>query len=195
MIWFTSDTHFDHAKILLYQQETRPFSSVEAMNDALIQNWNSLVSSGDVVYHLGDFAFRNHADFARRLNGQIVLIEGSHDRMTAKDRKAFTWAGPLHVVKGEPDIIICHYAMRTWPRSHYGTWHLFGHSHGHLPPFGKSFDVGVDAWGLFPVGLARVRARMGELDDTGGTDSRYAGAIEEESQIIQLGLEGPGDDE
>ena len=35
MIWFTSDTHFDHAKILNYQQDTRPFSSVEDMNAAL----------------------------------------------------------------------------------------------------------------------------------------------------------------
>lgn len=173
MIWFTSDTHFDHDKILLYQADTRPFKSPEEMNTALVENWNRLVSPGDVVYHLGDFAFRNHAHWAGQLKGQIVLIEGSHDRMSGKDKKAFTWAGPLHVVKGEPDIILCHYAMRTWPRSHYGTWHLFGHSHGHLPPFGKSFDVGADAWGLRPVSLEAVRAKMDTLEGIGGIDSRY----------------------
>lgn len=195
MIWFTSDTHFDHEKILLYQKDTRPFPSVEDMNAALVANWNARVSPGDTVYHLGDFAFRNHALWESRLNGQIVLIEGSHDGMSAKDRKAFTWAGPLHVRAGDPDIILCHYAMRTWPRSHYGTWHLFGHSHGHLPPYGKSFDVGVDAWSLMPVSMAEVRARMEAMDGEGGMDSRYAEAIEEESQIAQLGLEGPGGEE
>lgn len=171
MNWFTSDTHFDHANILKYT--SRPFTTVEEMNEALITNWNSLVRPGDVVYHLGDFAFRRHRYFAERLHGQIVLIEGSHDRMSASEGKAFQRVGPRHTVPGEPDIILSHYAMRVWPRSHYGTWHLFGHSHGHLPPHGKSFDVGVDAWGFFPLSTIQVKARMDELTVVGGVDSRY----------------------
>lgn len=172
MIWFTSDTHLGHANILKYT--ARPFNTVDEMNEALIDNWNTVVSPGDVVYHLGDFAFNNHARFCSRLNGQVVLIEGSHDRMSAKERKAFTWVGPRHTVKGEPDIVLSHYAMRTWPRSHYGTWHLFGHSHGNLPPHGKSFDVGVDCWGLAPVSLETVAEKMGTLTVIGGVDRRYA---------------------
>jgi calcineurin-like phosphoesterase family protein len=177
MIWFTADTHFDHKAILNYQQETRPFGSVDEMNEALVSRWNAVVAPGDVVYHLGDFAFRNHAHWAAQLRGQIVLVEGSHDGMSAKDRKAFHWAGPLHVVKGDPDIILCHYAMRTWPRSHYGTWHLYGHAHGHLPPHGKSFDVGADAWFLSPISLERVRTKMAELTEAGGVDERYEGEV------------------
>lgn len=174
MTWFTSDTHFDHAKILAYQQDTRPFPTVEAMNEAMVDRWNGAVKPGDTVYHLGDFAFRNHAAWASRLCGQIVLIEGSHDRMGARDRKAFNWAGPLHVVKhDQQEIVLCHYAMRTWPKSHYGTWHLFGHSHGHLPPLGKSFDVGVDAWGLRPISINEVAEKMEALTIAGGVDERY----------------------
>jgi calcineurin-like phosphoesterase family protein len=165
MIWFTSDTHFDHANILKYTN--RPFATVEEMNEALVENWNNLVQPGDVVYHLGDFAFHNHATFAKRLNGQIVLIEGSHDRMSGKDKKAFTWAGPLHVVKIDPEIVLSHYAMRTWPKSHYGTWHLYGHSHGNLPPLGKSFDVGVDAWDLKPINIDQVRDKINSLPTIG----------------------------
>lgn len=171
MICFTSDTHFDHANILKYTE--RPFPTVEDMNEAFIKNWNSVVKPKDVVYHLGDFAFRRHAYFAERLHGQIVLIEGSHDRMDGKARKAFQCVGPRHTVKGEPDIILSHYAMRVWPRSHYGTWHLYGHSHGHLAPWGKSFDVGVDAQGYAPVALDRVREIMATLTVEGGVDARY----------------------
>jgi len=171
MNWFTSDTHFDHANILKYS--SRPFVTVEEMNESLIINWNSVVRPGDVVYHLGDFAFRRHRYFAERLHGQIVLIEGSHDRMAAAEGKAFQQVGPRHTVKGEPDIILSHYAMRVWPRGHYGTWHLFGHSHGHLPPHGKSFDVGVDAWDMWPVSLDQVRVKMDTLITVGGVDNRY----------------------
>jgi len=35
----------------------RPFESIEEMNEALIENWNELVSRGDRIYHLGDFSF------------------------------------------------------------------------------------------------------------------------------------------
>lgn len=166
MIWFTSDTHFDHANILKYTN--RPFSSVDEMNDVLVSNWNFLVKPGDVVYHLGDFAFHRHAEFANRLSGNIVLVEGSHDRMSAKERKAFTWVGPRHDVKvDDHEITLSHYAMRTWPKSHYGTWHLYGHSHGNLPPMGKSFDVGVDAWGLRPISIDQVKEKMDTLPALG----------------------------
>lgn len=171
MIWFTSDTHFDHANILKYTD--RPFLTVGEMNEALIANWNVSVKPGDIVYHLGDFAFKRHAYFAERLNGQIILIEGSHDAMDSKAKKAFQCVGPRHTVKGEPDIILSHYAMRVWPRSHYGTWHLYGHSHGHLPAWGKSFDVGVDAQGYSPASIGRVREIMETLMVKGGIDDRY----------------------
>lgn len=40
--------------------------------------------------------------------------------------------------------VLSHYGMRVWHGSHKGWIHLYGHSHGSLPPFGKSVDVGVD---------------------------------------------------
>lgn len=45
MIYFTSDLHLGHANIIRHCN--RPFSSVEEMDDALIDNWNAKVTNAD----------------------------------------------------------------------------------------------------------------------------------------------------
>lgn len=78
-IWFTSDTHFGHANIIKYCD--RPFFSIEEMDEALVERWNTSVRSDDLVYHLGDFAVTPlYAKKIRpRLNGTIRLVIGNHD--------------------------------------------------------------------------------------------------------------------
>ena len=50
--------------------------------------------------------------------------------------------------------------MRVWPRSHYNSWMLYGHSHGMLDPIGKQHDVGVDNNEFYPVSLEQIREIM-----------------------------------
>lgn len=79
--FFTSDTHFGHANII--KLCNRPFKDVEEMNEKLIENWNKVVSEDGTVFHLGDFAFGGSGlwnSVIPRLNGQIYLIIGNHDR-------------------------------------------------------------------------------------------------------------------
>jgi len=45
--WFTADLHFGHRNII--ECCNRPFADVDAMNCALIQNWNQVVSDDDTV--------------------------------------------------------------------------------------------------------------------------------------------------
>ncbi len=78
--WFISDHHFGHAKILEYEKEARPFSSLEAMHEFMITQWNMCVSKQDIVYHLGDFCFgKRWLPIADRLNGKKRLVLGNHD--------------------------------------------------------------------------------------------------------------------
>ena len=76
MIYLTSDTHFCHDKPFIY--EPRGFSSIQEMNETLIENWNGAVSKNDIVYVLGDFFLGTDYDFIKntveRLNGNIYLI-------------------------------------------------------------------------------------------------------------------------
>jgi calcineurin-like phosphoesterase family protein len=96
--FFTSDTHFGHAKII--KHSLRPFKSVEEMDEQLIKNWNGIVGPKDTVYHLGDFAWRGDASlYLRRLNGNVCKIKGNHHTAAEKIRSQFQWYKDVMEVK------------------------------------------------------------------------------------------------
>ena len=88
-IWVISDTHFNHANILKFEDRVGKavrgqFSSVEDMNEHMIQRWNEVVKPGDKVYHLGDVVFGdNKVEWMDinmpRLMGSKRLVFGNHD--------------------------------------------------------------------------------------------------------------------
>lgn len=169
-IWFTSDHHFGHKRII--ELAHRPFTSVEEMDDAMIARWNERVSKGDMVFHLGDFAFADHTPYLRRLNGQKRLIIGNHDHSN-RVRRAEGWATADRLLDIKVDhlpITLCHYGLRVWNRSHYGALHFYGHSHGSLPGDSQSCDVGVDCWDFAPVTLEQITARLAEHPKRGDPD-------------------------
>ena len=79
MRFFTSDHHFNHHNIISYS--SRPYGDVAEMNEALINNWNDIVSKDDEVFCLGDFSMKIDTMFAifPKLNGKKHLIAGNHD--------------------------------------------------------------------------------------------------------------------
>lgn len=62
------------------------------MNETIIRNHNARVKDGDIVFHLGDFCFRNSSaergegvctkceEWESQLNGKIMHIAGNHDK-------------------------------------------------------------------------------------------------------------------
>lgn len=164
-VWFTADTHFGHASIIRFCK--RPFSSVEDMDETLIHRWNERVKPGDVVWHLGDFAFHKSKEqlitLFNRLNGDKCLITGNHDHT---DTRRLLWTNIKALTTLNLDkmpIVLCHYGMRVWDRSHHGSVHLYGHSHNTLPGDNQSLDVGVDCWDFRPVNIDEIRARLKTL--------------------------------
>ena len=156
MIWFTADEHYGHTNIIRFC--SRPFTDVKEMNETLIAHHNEVVKDGDLVYHVGDFALMPTSRALviwNRLHGRHIFIKGSHDRWS-EENLPYLWEGFI----GKQYVVLCHYAMRVWPRSHYNSWQLHGHSHGRLEPQGLQYDVGVDNNGFYPVSFGRIRDIM-----------------------------------
>lgn len=168
MIWFTADTHFGHKNIIKYSN--RPFSSVEEMDETLINNINIRVGENDTLYHLGDFSFSRDIKYYRNKIKckNLILILGNHDRLNYEDKKLFSRIYNLYELRlpNKQCITLCHYAMKVWNKSHHGAWHLYGHNHGSLNdslfPSSMSFDVGVDCHKYRPISLDDVNKIMSE---------------------------------
>lgn len=161
-VFFTADHHFGHQKIIEYQP--RPFSSLEEMDEKMIEIWNSQVSNSDRVYMVGDFAFYNPTKYITRINGNIHWIQGNHDKVSQtwvkaqRNIKSFSQVKLLRI--NGISISLCHYALRTWKQMDKGAWHLYGHSHGHLPSYRTSFDIGVDCHSFRLLEFDEVEAKM-----------------------------------
>lgn len=163
--FLTADPHFFHEAMLRPDTVGRPFSSVEEMNEVMIDNWNSVVKPTDIIDILGDFALHASAqDVAvifHRLNGQKNLIIGNHDT----DKKGNLLPSLARLPWGKPPahldeinfagqrIVLSHYAMVTWNAKHHGSFLAFGHSHGKIESLPGSVDVGVDPQGFKPISV------------------------------------------
>ena len=78
-IFFTADTHFGHEKAITYHwndKKIRPWISVIDQDRELIDNWNSIISKDDTVYHIGDVcdtSVVNMGDCLDKLNGKKIF--------------------------------------------------------------------------------------------------------------------------
>lgn len=184
-IFFTADEHFSHYNIVLHANRTpwlypnpdydpnKPehfkFNNklavhLKSHDEALIENWNSMVKSGDLVYVLGDFAWRDHNHYIMALHGKKILILGSHDKASQEVYKNFTEVHEMACKKqiNGCDYVLSHCAFRVWEKSHYNSRNLHAHSHFRLPEFNNmlQFDVGIDGWGYAPIPLEVTEKKM-----------------------------------
>ena len=153
--WLISDTHFNHTNIIKYCD--RPFHNVHEMNEAMIYNWNSVVSKGDTICHLGDVGLGNDEQIKNiidRLNGNKILILGNHDLRRGIDR--WKSLGFSEVYKKELRIgkfVLTHRPTKV----DEGLINIYGHIHN--KPLHESFDpskhinVSVDVINFTPVEL------------------------------------------
>lgn len=150
MVYFTGDEHYGHRNVIKYCN--RPFQDVEEMDREIIKRHNEVVSDNDIVYHLGDFSLKkNRSKYLEQLKGKHIFIKGNHDK---------EGYDILEIKIDGQSIVLCHYAMRVWNKSHYGSWELFGHSHNTLEPIGKQMDVGVDTNNFYPYSFEDVKRKI-----------------------------------
>jgi calcineurin-like phosphoesterase family protein len=151
MIYFTSDLHLGHANVIRHC--SRDFANVVAMDVAILDAINRTVGRNDTLWILGDFAFRGRSPghYLAQINcPNVRLLLGNHDKRSKCEEAGFSFVGDVTEISvGTQRIWLSHYAHRSWPASHRGSWHLYGHSHGALDADDRALglnalDVGVD---------------------------------------------------
>jgi len=171
-IWFTSDLHLSHNKEFLWGP--RGFKNEKEMNEAIVENWNSVVKPGDEVYNLGDMALsdiKDAAKYLRQLNGTHLWIYGNHDT----DKKIDYFAdevsnlymiGYAWVIKYDKkySLYMSHYPTLTtnYDDKHFSQHviNLHGHTHQKVNwlhsdnPF--MYHVGMDSHNNTPVHIDEV---------------------------------------
>ena len=169
MIYFTSDTHFNHDREFIYGP--RGFSSAEEMNKTIINNWNSIVTNDDDIYVVGDFFLGTDITYVestlKRLNGKIHLIIGNHDTPAKLDiYERFSniveivWAtqikynGRLFYVSHYPTLTA---DLNSDPKR--AVFNLFGHTHSKDKFFEDRpymYNVAVDAHNNKPISIEEI---------------------------------------
>lgn len=170
--FFSADYHLGHKNIMKYCN--RPFDSVEEMDETIINSHNKIIGKNDIFIHAGDFCLfksydRVNKQYIQRLNGKHMFLMGSHDEWLSKLNYQDIWKRGI----GSHYIVVCHYLMRVWPLSHYGSWHLYGHSHGNAQFLeeGKQLDIGWDLW-YKPLSIEEIKVEMDKRPENPNLISR-----------------------
>jgi calcineurin-like phosphoesterase family protein len=185
MRWFTSDTHFGHARIS--ELAGRPFTSVDEMNETIISRWNALVKPNDIVFHLGDVALGQISEslpLCGRLNGTKFLIPGNHDRIFPENRDSMRMKFvpeyqkyfvilPLQTMMTLGDGTVVNashfpYSGDSHADDRYPEYRpvddgkvlLHGHVHEKWRVRDRMINVGVDVNNFFPVSEADIIERI-----------------------------------
>jgi calcineurin-like phosphoesterase family protein len=176
--FFTADLHFGH--LAMVERFGRPWATTKEHDEGIIANWNAVVPKSGRVYVLGDISFRGPAEtieLFERLNGQIYIIKGNHDKVLDKAfvqaalNNKIVWIKDYYrLAVRDPEtnlrqkIVLCHYPFLTWHGFGKGVWHAHGHSHGNLSANEKNdakrHDVGVDVNNYTPVSYMQLKAIM-----------------------------------
>lgn len=168
-IWVISDTHFNHENIIKYCN--RPFSNAKEMDEAIVDNWNSVVKQGDKVYHLGDVFFGDKDYFQRlwaRLNGSKRLIVGNHDDIKYLSSGAFLKKVYMWRMFPEFGLLLTHVPVHENSLFRGSTGNeenpdqltnIHGHIHENESPKGPYKCVCVEQINYTPINIEELRIK------------------------------------
>lgn len=181
--WFTSDTHFQHARCATQ----RGFATPEEHDTEVIRRWNAVVAPGDQVWHCGDVGMGSEHTLLEKvdeLNGEIHLILGNHDAPWPGHRRAHhhqrLWLRHFATLQAFArrrmdghDVLLSHFPYRGdhTDTERYPEYRLqdtgkplvHGHVHEAWRTRGYQINVGLDRWDLRPVSIDTVVALVGEV--------------------------------
>jgi calcineurin-like phosphoesterase family protein len=163
---FIADLHLGHRSV--FELDGGPFKTLEERDAFLTQSCSVPPGPGSTLWLLGDVTLKKahllpFMETIRPHWNKINLIRGNHDDRAAwRHRDLFDNAYEafyLRVCK-EIRVYLSHYACRTWRGSNRGSFHIHGHSHGALQPWGRSMDAGAVCVEFKPLPLLAAVEKM-----------------------------------
>ena len=149
----------------------RDFKSVDEMDDALIRAWNSIVTSNDTVYHLGNFAWdpRTAQAAMLALNGKIKFVLGEHDEaIEVLDAKGMMRPG-CEISKcitedRDTEAVLSYWPLTYWPNKPKKWYSMIGFPQKTFKsdPKKKVINASTDFWSHKPQELDKL---MGIFND------------------------------
>ncbi len=129
-VYFISDLHFGHKRIIEFSGEYRTGDTWEENAEVLVDNWNSVVTKRDTVFVLGDVAFsRVGFEYVRRLKGNLRLIMGNHDQF--KSAKYLEVFNSIHGIMKYRGYWLTHCPIHPRELSHSNKMEKNIHGHVH----------------------------------------------------------------
>lgn len=158
-LFVTSNQQFGRPGAI--KANSRSFEDVEEMNEYMIAQWNSVVSDGDTVFVLGNFAWQPEICelLIEQLNGSIYVMNGEWDQATQDVIKLKNTEPKLHfLVEGirhlaNAKAVLSYWPLLDWPKRKQGTVSFIGHSNkAHKTDHKKKVvNVSCDRWDFKPV--------------------------------------------
>lgn len=157
-----ADTHFGHANILTFKRNNglplRDFPNIDEHDELLMDNWNSVVSANDKVYHLGDVGFKSFSKLGyilERLNGTKVLIKGNHDGFKLSQYQQY-----FKDIRGTHQLdkfILSHIPIHPESLSRW-RGNIHGHVHDNTLSDTKYINVSVENINFTPIDFEEIRS-------------------------------------
>lgn len=176
-VWLTSDSHYSHQKNFIWQP--RGFNSVEEMNEAIVERWNSVVEDDDIIYHLGDVMMGSdneiNLSLLKRLKGHKYLAYGNHDTNNRvsffKKHCLFEDIQMGYRIKCKKlSCILTHCPTIVSNGNEVGVLNFYGHTHQQTNFYADAagirtymYHVGVDSHNCYPVNIEDAIAEIKNL--------------------------------
>lgn len=161
--FLVADTHWGHSNILNFLKKDgthlRPgFADIKEHDQHLIDRWNSVVSPGDKVYHLGDVGFTSFTHVKNifdALNGTKVLIKGNHDNFKLSQyAQIFKDVRAYHVLD---KFILSHIPIHPESLARWRA-NIHGHLHDNVHDDPRYINVSVERLDNYtPIEFQKIR--------------------------------------
>lgn len=171
-IWMWADQHFSHKNILTFKDKDDKlirgdrFSSVEEMNEYMINEHNKLVKPQDKVYYLGDVCMGSSVKdgVLYRLTGHKRLILGNHDNIkNVEFAKHFDKIDVWRIFK-DWGFVCTHVPLREDQFRDGAGFNVHGHLHQNVIDSKFHTCVSVEQTDFRPLHIEEVKDRINKIN-------------------------------